>query len=257
MNEKLLNSIKNKDLSSYPDVHSYVKPLDKALWTLLISKKVLKISEHISSQDISTLLFLIDISCDQLSITRALTTAKDMVDKKGESKNRKYKIMKKGEDYLIKEESNLRVYYVEGNKPWSDRRMLIHEFIKNVKGDVMIVDKFFSKESLDLLSEFKPSQEIKFLTAKIIDESNKFKRDVKKFKIEYNNVIIRKYPKEFELHDRYILTSSEICLLGHGLADIGNKESFILVLSNSIGKEIRTMLSQKFDARWSKAQNYG
>lgn len=258
MEKKFLDKLQLVDLTGYPDVHKYTKVLEKALWALLIAKKVLKYSEYLSPNDISEILLAGDISCKPLSIMRALARAGTMVDKKDVKEKSTYKIMKKGEDHLFKTEDKgkLNILYLDGTKPWSDRKMVSDEFIKSLKGEILIVDKYFGSATLDILSEFSSNHKVKFLIAKIVDHGSKFERDIKRFKTEHKHVEVRLYPKEYELHDRYLLTNTEICLLGHGLRDIGSKESFILILRHPAGKEINHTLRNKFYERWVKAQNF-
>ncbi len=257
MEKALLKKVKSINLSDYPDVHKYTKALEKALWALLVVKTGLKCSAYFSPSDISEILLEVEVSCKPLNITRALARAGDMVDKQGTKSKSTFKIMKKGEDHLKKIEGKgkLNVLYLDGTRPWSDRKILSNQFIKNLKGEVLIVDKYFGGATLDILAEFSTKQTIKFLTAKIVDHGAKFKRDLKRFKSEHKHIEIRIYPKEHELHDRYLLTKMEICLLGHGLKDIGTKESFVLVLHSPAGKEIGNTLRNKFSERWAKAQN--
>lgn len=256
METKLLEKLKTIDLSVYPDVHKYKKPLEKALWILLILKHAIKYDDYLSAKEISESLLKVDISCKYVQVSRALSRARDMIDRKKVQGEVTFKIMKKGEEYLkeIEGEDKLSVVYIDGTKPWTDRKIVSKEFIKNLTGEILVIDKFFGTETLDILAEFDTNRKARFLTAKITTSGDKFNRDIKRFKMQYKNIEIKVYPKEYELHDRYLLTNKEVCLLGHGLKDIGTKESFVIVLCDPMGKEIRTTLKNKFEERWAKAQ---
>ena len=67
---------------------------------------------------------------------------------------------------------------------------------------------------------------------------------------------MRVYPKEHELHDRYVITSDYLILLGRGLQDIGGKESFVVALKDTVAKDIKSVLDAKFEERWNTSSNF-
>jgi hypothetical protein len=255
MQKELLKKLKTIKLSNYPDIHKFEKPLEKALWVLLVLKHGIQYEDYLSAKDISESLLEFDISCKYVTISRALSRAGDKVHRKRVQGEVKFKIMKKGEEHLkeIEGKDKLSVVYIDGTKPWTDQKV-IKEFIKNLRGEILIIDKFFGIETLDMLTEFGTTRKVKFLTAKITTSTGRFNRDIKKFQAQYKNIEIKIYPKEYELHDRYLLTDKEVCILGHGLKDLGTKESFVIVLCDVVGKEIRTTLRNKFEERWLQAK---
>ena len=46
-----------------------------------------------------------------------------------------------------------------------------------------------------------------------------------------------------DLHDRYLLTKTELVILGHGLKDIGGKDSFVIRLDTNICNDVIKTLS--------------
>lgn len=64
---------------------------------------------------------------------------------------------------------------------------------------------------------------------------------------------MRKHSNKKDLHDRYILHDDGIFLLDHGIKDIGNSESFVVVLPIDIVRDIHKRISQQFDNRWSNS----
>lgn len=75
-----------------------------------------------------------------------------------------------------------------------------------------------------------------------------FQRIFKDFKKEKPNAEIRIYNNS-ELHDRYIIAKGEMWLIGHGLKDLGTKESFII----RMGKDIKDSMETIFNRRWKIA----
>ena len=91
------------------------------------------------------------------------------------------------------------------------------------------------------------------LKKKVDDEVTFIDRAVSEFKKQYDHFQFRicggKPP-----HDRYILTSDFLILLGHGLVDIGNKESFVVQFRRDLIESIWESVKQSFDSRWEKAK---
>lgn len=56
-----------------------------------------------------------------------------------------------------------------------------------------------------------------------------------------------------DLHDRYVLSDAKILIVGHGLKDIGGKESFIIMLPRALAADLLGDVERSFDAKWSKA----
>jgi len=87
------------------------------------------------------------------------------------------------------------------------------------------------------------------------ENSNKFQKELPRFKKEFKKISIRIYPKEYELHDRYVLSGDTLILLGRGIQDIGEKESFVIVIKGKVGEDLRKTLISKFNERWTKSSN--
>ena len=73
---------------------------------------------------------------------------------------------------------------------------------------------------------------------------------------EFPDSEFKAYPSPHELHDRYLLFDKEVWFVGHGIKDIGAKESFVVILQDPFGKEIRSTLRDSFDERWSNSPDF-
>ena len=71
-----------------------------------------------------------------------------------------------------------------------------------------------------------------------------------RFKKEFLNSEFKAYPSPHELHDRYLLFDKEVWFVGHGIKNLGEKESFVVILQEPFGKDIRNTLVESFEARW-------
>ena len=253
------NKIKNDTFNSYPDFDICKKPMDSGLLILAILKKDLGLDEtYFTSIDISEMIKLRGYVVKPKQITNAFCRSSTKIDKKTTGTTLSYMIMEPGIKYLhrLKNTDGIQTIYLDGTKQWTDYKQF-SELIKETKGDVKVLDKFYSKDSLDTLSEFDKSRKIKFLTAKSsnTDKTDKFCAELKKFKHEFKKFEIRTYSKKYELHDRYIITSNFLILLGRGLQDIGANESFVVVFKTNAIKDIKSILESKFDERWNKSDN--
>lgn len=75
------------------------------------------------------------------------------------------------------------------------------------------------------------------------------------FKSEHSNVEIRVLPPPNALHDRYIITSDKLLLMGHGLKDIGTKDSFMVEISVSYAPDLVAGITARFDSLWTSASS--
>jgi hypothetical protein len=169
-----------------------------------------------------------------------------------------FRLMGAGEKALLSHVGGdgLHAIYISGATPWSDRRLVAKEALKSLTGEVRIVDKYFGTESLDFLQGFQRSTRILFLTAKPVGNVTQLRRDVARFKKEFPNSQFRVYPHASELHDRYILGDREVWLIGHGIKDLGGKESFVVILKDPFGKDVRSLLVKAFNQRWAGATDF-
>jgi hypothetical protein len=161
--------------------------------------------------------------------------------------------MQKGKDYLRDKytSSGLRAFVVDGKKPWSDRHLNFADLAVELKGSICVLDKFYGVETLGILHHFRHAKTIRFLTAKTNGSPAVFKKELDNFKKEYPALEVRIYPNQSELHDRYVLTQDAVLVVGHGVKDLGTKESFVLLLKGEIAADIRVTLMEKFDERWN------
>jgi hypothetical protein len=56
-----------------------------------------------------------------------------------------------------------------------------------------------------------------------------------------------------DLDDRYVLADDQIVQMGHGLKDVGNKDSFIVSLDKILAGDLLASVRASFDAKWQNA----
>jgi hypothetical protein len=121
-----------------------------------------------------------------------------------------------------------------------------------LKGDVLICDPYFNKDTLEALEQIKNAK-VRFLTINKPSNMKVSKQDIQDFKIENPHVAIRGFGFD-HLHDRYILCEDKLFLLGHGFS-IRNKESFIIELPKKFAEDLMQSLNSTFNQRWNHQQN--
>jgi hypothetical protein len=88
------------------------------------------------------------------------------------------------------------------------------------------------------------------LTAKTSESVSKLQRAIRDFIKERAKAEFRLAAKPSDLHDRYVVTTDVLLILGHGLKDIGGRESFIIRLGRDLSADLIDETTKAFDARW-------
>jgi hypothetical protein len=246
------SKINTVDLPPFDDCHTIIQ---QTLWVLWLGKDKLKQARMTTEQISSILREAQEISVKPPSISQALKRAGDKVHCYRDNGQFLYEIMKPGKDYLmsIKLKGALEVFYVEPEQRYSSKRLLVTGILEPLIGELKIVDPYCGERTLDIFKAIK-ARPIKFLTKLSnitnINVKNTLLRDIKDFKSENHDIEIRDYPNK-DLHDRYIISTISLILLGYSMKDLGAKESFAIVLNATTSKNIYESLSETFDKRWN------
>lgn len=168
------------------------------------------------------------------------------------------RIMQPGRDFVddqLLEGENVILF--TGQEAWSDLKKFT-KIIKKLQGELYIVDPYYGNATLSILEKFGKHKKIKFLTAELGSTEQKnlqsFSNNLTRFKREFSNVEIRVINNKRELHDRYIIATNGIVVIGHGLKDFGiDKESFLIFLPKEISGKIIPILKNRFTSRWGKS----
>lgn len=191
------------------------------------------------------------VAVDQGSLGRAFSRAGNRIRRISVKGEQFYKVMTAGRLYVadLLEESGPEVTYIEGGKPRTARKKL-SELLSGLEGPIRICDPYFGIKSLDTLEMIPKKARIRLLTVKCTDPQAKLLSAVQDFKKEHTQVEIGVSAHAKDIHDRYVLTDKELLLVGHGIKDIGNKESFIVRLDAILAEDLVKTLAAAFDDRW-------
>lgn len=259
--ETLVATLRKIDLSAYPNIHELKCPLDQVLLALWIIDEKFPSLKYFPADAIPEILAdVFRVSMSVAVVKKALAQSNGKAHPKQSGGETLYRIMEKGIAHLknISGEGKLQVYRIDGKTPRQDKQFLA-DVLKSSKSEIKIIDPYFGSRTLDNLEKLDFGKPIKLLTEKIQLERNQsssaFNTDLSDFKTNHNKFEVRKFPNNpKELHDRYILTKNSLIIVGHGIKDIGGKESFILTFEGkNVDTDILTDLHRKFDERWNNS----
>ena len=253
MKEELSKKFKEEDLSDFPNFSIYKKKMDKVLWTLWVAKDKFKINRLAADVIVYILLHGKEISLDEQSVVQSLHKADDKIHVYHVDRETYYEIMQSGKDYLSSQiKGSIEIFYFEPIKGYTHKKTLAMDILKNLKGELKIVDPYCGERTLDILKA-SSSKNVKFLTktAKLREsDKRKFLRELQDFKPENPTIEFREYPDE-DIHDRYIISSDKFVILGHSIKNLGEKESFAIILDKESYINIFESLTENFNNRWS------
>jgi len=252
MATSLLQSFNDLDDTFKNILADITSPLQLSLVTLKLADDIVKV-KTLTAEHIVACLEAAGVAVKKRSIQKALAKANGRVSVTndpltGEST---YKLMTKGKqeaDKILKFEP-LSVFRIEAGKPRTARSTLV-EIMRNLSGIVRICDPYYGTKTLDTLEQIPKDHEVRFLTDKTSDNSLKIENALKDYKTERPKTTFKKVKHPSPLHDRYILSDKILIILGHGLKDIGGKESFLIILDASIVPDLIAQISKVFDDLW-------
>lgn len=208
-------------------------------------------TDRLSSEHIVACLEAAGVAVSKLSIRRALAGAKGYISYKKDENETFYKLMTKGkreiEQLLVGEK--LSVVRIEQNQPRT-ARLELAEIFKVLSGTVRICDPYYGIRTLDLLDNIPEKTKVQFLSSITNEEGRKLQGALKDYKKERPNIEIRKVGKSAGLHDRFVISKEFILILGHGLKDIGGRESFIIRLDKGLVPDLIKSTIRSFDEKW-------
>ena len=258
MDHEFEKDLRKAQLPNFPDQRKLLTPLDETLWIMWVIRDYFEHRCPMYASEIAHLLEIRAIASSEVSVQRALARAgKRVLRKKFEKTDKKsaYMISEKGVAYLQEKYAlgGIKALVIDGTKPWTDRHSTLPEIAAELKGRISVVDKFYGSGSLAILHYLKHGNPLQFLTGKTTENTAAFGRELKDFRKEVPALEVRRFSAHQELHDRYIIADNALVIVGHGIKDIGNKESFLLLLKGEATADLRRTLREKFDERWKNS----
>lgn len=251
MPKSLLDSFSSLDRVTRERLADTNSPLVLALGALFVAREQCGI-EELTAEHIVAALEAAGVAVSKISITRSLARAGGKVSR-SEAVNGEtlFKIMVRGERIArpLLEAGSLHVLRFDGQKPRSDRAKLA-DILSKLRGLVRICDPYYGLRTLDLLETVAASVPIRFLTVRTSESGPKLANALKDFKRERPKCEFRIASNPASIHDRYIIAGNQVLLVGHGLKDVGSKESFLIVLDATLVPDLVRETTASFDRSW-------
>lgn len=247
----LLQTFRDLDEDVKDALADQKSPLLLAFASLSLANELAK-ADRLSSEHIIACLEAAGIAVSKKSISSALSRAGDRVSvAKGLDGENLFRLMIKGEREVasLLGGGGLSLYRFDGKKP-RKARIRLGEALSSLRGLVRVCDPYYGVRSLDSLELIPERSNVRFLTARTSEAGRKLTGALRDFKRERPNIEFRTAANPRELHDRYVLSSGQLLLIGHGLKDVGGKESFMVKIDNDMAKELIVQTRKSFDARW-------
>lgn len=237
-------------------LYSIREPLRLGLAILLIAEDETD-TTYLSSEHIEACLEWARININNLQISRAFARADRKIKSKKENGVTLYRIMEQGRE-LIKPfiyGGPIKILSIEAKKPHTARKK-IEEILSSIDcaDKVKICDPYLGVTTLDNLRHIPTKCRVEFLTENIQRMNPPITTILQNFCKEHKNIEFKMITRKGILHDRYILTSNNLLLIGHGLKDIGNKESFIVEISTSFARDVIEEKNKQFTQYWNSAR---
>jgi hypothetical protein len=256
MNTEILDHFKGLDFDLKKQLSRITSPL--ILGSFVLDSASTKFGVELLDEDeICEAIEQLGIASKPISIRNAFSKAGDKIIKKRICDRVFYKLSTRGKIGL-QNKINLdypQIYYLEKGKPYSNRQKL-DLLLKQLVGDILICDPYFGEKSILSCSQLLNSKTIKFLTCPILKNVVNLKNLCNDFKKEKPSFDIRIFINPLELHDRYIISDGKTIIIGHGIKDIGTRESFLFVLENNYYKDFSTGLKYIFIQRWNISSSF-
>lgn len=250
---KLLETFRDLDLRLKNSLADEESPLRLALASLSIAHDNAK-QDDVSLDELHEALQAADVAVERSSLAKGIGRAEKRVTRRTVDGETRYRLAVKGRS--VAEEvlgaGDLDLIYIDGTKPRQDRRHL-SEVLGDLKGMVRVCDPYYGVRSLDSLELIPQNVTVRFLTGRTTESARKWAGAVKDFKKERPNIELRLAARPQDLHDRYVLSDTKILIVGHGLKDIGAKESFVIVLPRTIAGDLLGDVQRSFDQKWATA----
>jgi hypothetical protein len=183
----------------------------------------------------------------------AAARARPRLVSKASGRTRAYRIAQPGERALAGAVGgNVAVVRIEAGKPMTAKGQLT-QILSGLKGTVRVSDPYYGGRSADALVATATAPEVRVLLGKCGGGENEAaaRRALVDLTREHKNVHVRIAPPSQLPHDRFVLTDGEMILIGHGLKDIGSRESFVIRVPRPMLEDIARRTEVAFDALWS------
>lgn len=248
----ILDAFQKLDAPTKHALAEITSPLLLSLAALDIAARLAGV-QRLTAEHIVACLEAAGVAVKRKSVSRALARAGNKVATSADpSGDVGYRLMTRGRREVEPHLKNnaLSVVRVEGGSHHTARQHLA-ELLAGLSGTARICDPYFGLRSLETIDHIPAKTGIRFLTAKTNESALKTRGAFHDFAKQRKNTEFRVLPPPHDLHDRYVLADEALLLVGHGLKDIGGKESFVIRVEQNFAPDLLDALRVSFDAKWA------
>jgi hypothetical protein len=141
------------------------------------------------------------------------------------------------------------VLFVPGDARYTALRS-VRAIFEELSGAVSVCDRYLRSESLEKLEWIPNRCSVRFLYGQYspANQRGALQGETRAFRAQRQNFEIRIAAEPTKLHDRYLLCEGRLVLLGHGLGNIGEAQSFIVALDKDAAEPVLKSVEMAFDA---------
>jgi hypothetical protein len=136
----------------------------------------------------------------------------------------------------------------------SSKLRILEELFDDLNGEICICDPYYGEGTLDRFEHLKQCKPFRFLTSNPAANGGRQMNQLLLKWMSENNIEAKRH-NDGEIHDRYILTKNRLILIGHGLQDIGTKESFVMIVEASTMPQLIHSVKESFEKKWQNAKS--
>jgi len=209
---------------------------------------------QLSAEQIVAALEAAGVATQREAITRAFSRAGDRITRQNIDDELFFTLMTRGRREIepLLRKGTIGVSYIDAGQPRAARKTL-GEMFSQLTGHIRICDPFYGAKSLDSLELIPLTCMVYFLTAQWSDRAATATGTVQDFYRARPQTQIRIVANPHTLHDRYVISDTGLLLLGHGIKDIGTRDSFIVSIGIAYAEDLLAELRSSFDTKWGLA----
>jgi len=228
------------------DPRAFDNNLQRVLAVILIKRQLG--SQWISSLEISQMLrdeFGLQLHWKTIDTT--LGESSNLVQRKKRKLRWEYFLLSEGESKVAHAPSAIVVV-----DPTNALQAVIslHDFLANLSNPIQICDPYLDATSLEHITSCPKTASINILT-KNVKDSGKFRQLLAAAQTEGRTWVIRVASAPV-LHDRYIIDSNSMLILGTSLNGFGKKQCFVI----KAGEDIQKVMQTEFLNLWNSATTW-
>ena len=217
--------------------------LTRSLMVLQVEKD--NANSWLSAVDISTILRTrFGIRLHWKTIHTALYAHPQLADRRKRNLKWQFTILKKGSDHIAGGTSS--IVLVDPTNALQSV-LTLHAFMQSFTGQISLCDPYVDQVTFEHLDACSPHNSIRLLTRNI-NRDNLVRRMISASRTQ-GRVLDVRIASAPVLHDRYMIDSSRIIILGTSLNGFGKKQCFLI----PAGPDIRRIMLADFDREWNNA----